>query len=310
MRSDESGRQSFTYGYMTFRCEAALDADELTVKQGLRTFRVAIPKLRFLFVRSSTSSPQQSLVLAEERTGKRNKIHRFFANAGDPQFLALIDAIIDLRPDIDLRGLDEKTALKKMGATNTDFIVLVLAMPLIVAIALLPRAIHGFDFTEDRISIASLAKGKQPDSRNIIITGARARLAESIEVTTTRTKRGVDTGSTTKYLVPIVQPDWDKSQPVRVILETDEMTSADEEKLERATKFTGIVRNVLWEGLDRGDREYLTREAGLALHDDVLLVEYRANPRFDLLVFLAATGMTLFIMLVAALAIWLKRRRG
>ena len=111
--------QSFTYGFMTFQCAATLDANKLSVKQGLRTFEASVPKLRHLFVQQSGSGTQQALVLAEERRPGKNKILRLYANPGDPGFLAFVNAILTLRPDIDLRGLDEKTALLRFIDTRT-----------------------------------------------------------------------------------------------------------------------------------------------------------------------------------------------
>ena len=306
-------QQSFTYGFMAFQCKATLDAEHLSVKQGLRTFEASVPKLRHLYLQQSAASSQVTLLLAEERSAGKNRVLRLYANPGDLGFLGFVDAILALRPDIDLRGLPEKTALKKMGAANHDLIglvIMVFILPTIIGVGLLPKLVHGIEFGQERISLTSIAKGKTPRSHNVLITGARAKLSESIEVTTTTKKGGVETGATTKYFVPLVPNGWEKDQPVHVILETDEMNSADEAKLERATKFSGVVRDVLWEGLSSDDREYFVKDAGLKLSDHVKLVEYRANPQFDLLVFLGATGLTFVIMLAIATGMWLKKRRG
>jgi hypothetical protein len=89
------------------------------------------------------------------------------------------------------------------------------------------------------------------------------------------------------------------------------MSSSEEAVVERATKFRGVVRDILWEGLSGEDRAYLTTEAGLKLADDVRLVEYRANPRYDLLVFLGGTGVSVLVVLAMGTGLWLrKRRRG
>lgn len=305
--------QSFTYGFMTFQCRATLDAKHLLVKQGLRTFEASVPKLKHLYLQQSPTNSQVTLLLAEERSAGKTRVLRFYANPGDPGFLAFIDAILAARPDIDLRGLDEKTALKKMGAANHELVglvIMVFILPALIGVGLLPKLVHGVEFGEARISLTSMAKGKTPRSHNVLITGARAKLSESIEVTTTTKKGGVETGSTTKYFVPLVPNGWEKDQPVHVILETDELNASDEAKLERATKFSGVIRDVLWEGLSSDDRDYFIQDVGLKLSDDVKLVEHRANPQFDLLIFVGATGLTFVIMFAIATGMWLKRRRG
>jgi uncharacterized protein (TIGR03382 family) len=294
---------------MAYRHEARIGPDRLTVKHGLRKLDAPLSEIAHLFIQSTDR--QQTLLISMRPSFGKARVVRLRANPGDPGFLALVEALAALRSGIDLRGMDEKVALARMGAVTgkpVGVALLILLLPTLVALALLPKLIHGLDFGEDRVSVTSLAKGRQPSSRNVVITGARAKLHESIEVTTSR-NQGADTSGTTRYLVPIVSPDWEKDQPVHVILETDEMNSADEARLERASKFRGIMRDILWEGLGRGDRDYFLSEVGLNLAADVKLVEYRANPRYDLLVFCSATGVTFAVTLALAIGIWLRKRR-
>ncbi len=300
---------TFAYRYMAFRHEAKIGAERLTVKQGLRKLDLPLTEIVHLFIQPTLA--QQTLVLSLRPSRGKPRIVRLRANHDEPGFLALVEALATLRSGIDLRVMDQKTALTRMGAVPgapVGIVLLTLLLPSLVALALLPKLIHGLDFGEDRLSVTSIAKGRQPSSRNVVITGARAKLQESIEVTTSRIE-GADTGGSTRYLVPIVSPDWDKDQPVHVILETDEMDSADEARLERASKFRGIMRDILWEGLGHDDRDYFLSEVGLKLADDVRLVEYRANPRYDLLVFCSATGVTFAVTLAVALGIWFRKRR-
>lgn len=292
---------------MAFRCEALIDGDVLSVKQGVRLHRVSISQLTHLYLQPRDSV--QTLWLVERRSHGRPGMHRIVANAGDAGFLGLVESLVAKRPDIDLRGEDERQALRRMGVRDTPWWpMLLLLAPLLVGVSLLPRLLHGLDFGEERVSITSLARGRVPGSRNVVITGARARLGESVEVTTSRTQ-GNRATSATRTLVPLVPPTWDRSQPVHALLEVSDISSSEEAALERATKFHGVVRDVLWEGLSDEDREYLTVEAGLKLSDDVRLVEYRANPRYDLAVFLGATGVSLLVVLAMGTGLWLRKRR-
>jgi len=297
---------------MTLQCRATIHAEHLRVKQGLRTFEAEVPQLRYLYVQQAGGGVHVNLLLAVARPSGKNKILRLYANPGDPGFLAFVEAIVAHRPDIDLRGLEESVALKKMGAANMDLIglvIMVLVIPAIVGGFLLPKLVHGLDFGQDRIALATIEQGTGPDSRNVVITNAQARLDQSIEQTTTTTKGGVETGATTKYYLPLVPPDWNGDTSVHVILKTDPLTTPEEHKLEHGTSFPGVVRDVLWEGLDDGKREFFTKEVGLKLADGVKLVEYRADPRTDLLVFLGATGTTFLIMFAVGVGMWWRKRR-
>ena len=307
----EPSPEIYTYGYLAFRCEALVDGDVLAVKQGVRSHHIRLSRLTHLYLQPRDNV--QTLWLVEQRPHRGPRMHRIVANAGDPGFFGLVESLVAKRPDIDLRGQDEKQALGLMGVRDMSWRlgVLLLLAPVVVGVAMLPRLLHGLDFGEERVSITSLSRGRIPGSRNVVITGARARLSESVEVTTTRTQGARGAAESTRTLVPLVPPAWDRNQPVHALLEISDMSSSEEAVVERATKFRGVVRDILWEGLSGEDRAYLTTEAGLKLADDVRLVEYRANPRYDLLVFLGGTGVSVLVVLAMGTGLWLrKRRRG
>jgi hypothetical protein len=306
----ELSPETFAYGYMAFRREALIDDDELSVRHGLRSHPIRLSRLTHLYLQSLGNV--QMLWLVEQRSHRGPRTHRIAANAGDPGFLALVESLVAKRPDIDLRGEDEKQALRRMGVRDRSswLGVLLLLAPVLVGVAMLPWLLHGLDFGEERVSVTSLSRGRVPGSRNVVITGARARLGESVEVTTSRTHGARGAAESTRTLIPLVPPSWDRTQPVHALLEVTDMSSSEESAIERATKFRGIVRDILWEGLSKEDRAYLTTEAGLKLADDVRLVEYRANPRYDLLAFLGGTGVCLLVVLAMGTGLWLRKRRG
>ena len=305
----ESSPEIHAYGYMAFRCEALVDGDVLAVKQGVRPHQIRLSRLTHLYLQ--TRDNVQTLWLVEQRSHRGPKMHRIVANAGDLGFLGLVESLVAKRSDIDLRGHDEKQALRLMGVRDVSWWlgVLLLIAPVLVGAAMLPRLLHGLDFGEERVSITSLSKGRTPGSRNVVITGARAKLSDSVEVTTTRTQGARGAAESTRTLVPLVPPAWDRNQPIHALLEIRDMSSSEESVVERATKFRGVVRDILWEGLSEEDRAYLTTEAGLKLADDVRLVEYRANPRYDLLVFLGGTGVSVLVVLAMGIGLWLHKRR-
>lgn len=309
-RNDEPLAQHFDYAYMGFRCQSSLDCHGLKVKQGLRTFEVALSTLRHLYVQKMAGE-QQALLLTHEPTPGKTKILRLYANTGEAGFQAFVQAIVAQRPEIDRRGLDEKSALKMMGAVNVELYGLwgaLLFVPVLVAVALLPKAVHGLDFGRDTVSLSQLAEGKALASRNVNLTGAKANLDDALEVTTTHTRSGSSTQST-KYFVPLCAPDWSKTEPVHVVLETGELGAQEQRELAEAATFSGIVRNVLWEGLGGRERDYFSEKMGLKLADHVVLVEYQANPTFDLALFGGGVALTVVIVTSIGAVVCFKRRR-
>ncbi|MCL2824000.1 MAG: hypothetical protein FWD57_08415, partial [Polyangiaceae bacterium] len=191
--------------------------------------------------------------------------------------------------------------------------LLLLCMPAAVIVALLPRLVHGLDFGEDRVSIAVFVDGHVPISRNMVITGVRAQRGGAEGRVSTRTSAGLDRGGWSesgRRLIPLVPLDWDRDQPVHVVLETEDTSSSEQALVDRSTKFRGILRDVLWEGLREQDRVHLTEDFGLLLADDVKLIEHRADPRYDLLVFIGGVAMSLSAALAVGVGLLVRSILG
>ncbi len=297
----------FEYAYMAGRCSATLDATQLALKQGVRRFEVPLPSLRFLFVQSAGQGQFRTLFLATEPLAGKRKIFRFYANAGQPAFEALVASLLPyLPPGGDLRALDDKAALKTMGAVDLDRVVLLSVFGgifLIAFVALLPKLVHGLDGGEQKISVDALGEGKPLESRNVRVTKARRLDGWTLAVTTVNKKNGVETGRSTKDYVPLVPKDWERDEPIRVILETPHGAELDD------APYRGIARTVLWEGLGSSQREFFTKK-GIKLAKDVVLVEYGAQPSTDLWTFAGVLGgLTALCGIVAGLVAFKKRKR-
>jgi hypothetical protein len=303
-----AAQQVYQFSYMAVtRVTAKLDAQALEARVGIRTFRAEVARLRHLYVRDSRmGNGYRELILTHEKSpGKLARI-RLYADLGQPGFDALVQALVAMRPDIDIRRMDAKSAFKLMGAANTEKIALVLIavlIPLIMGVLVLPQLIHGLDSGEDTVALAQLEQGNFPESRNVTIVGGRALLDRSVRVSTTRKGR-----TTVQYFVPLVSPGWQPGQPVAVVLRTGNLTASEDYALARANTFQGVIRDVMWEGLGRTERNFFTDRMSLHVADDATLVELNASPGADLLLFGVVMGITVLICGGLAVVFWVKQR--
>jgi hypothetical protein len=80
--------------------------------------------------------------------------------------------------------------------------------------------------------------------------------------------------------------------------------------LARQSEFTGVLRDIWWEGLSDEAAAYFKGKMGLRLSDGARLLEYRADHKEGMWIGLLAVGVTLLIMVAVALAVARKKRRG
>lgn len=301
---------TFAWRFMTIAVEASMDDASLQVKQGIRTWRVAIADLRHLYVKRAAGGNYDEMIVGAEVSGKK-KVFRFSAEAGHPGFIAFTQALLARRPDIDRRAMPQKDALKLIGAKNVELITGVVTIAIILGIvmfALLPKLIHGVDGGHEKVKISKLVKGYSPGTSNLTITDARVDTTNALSLTTVSKRNGIETGRSTKFYIPLVAKDADDDEPIKVIIETKQLSSSEMSELEDSTAIKGMVRDVLWEGLASSQRDWFIEKAHRKLAKNVVLFEYKAEASEDLTIFLVATGVTTFILLIIGVVIVVKSR--
>lgn len=301
---------TFAWRFLTIAVDASIDDAGLQVKQGIRTWRVALADLRHLYVRRTGQGQYDEMIVGAEVSGKK-KVFRFSGEAGHPGFAAFTQAVLARRPDIDRRAMPEKDALKLIGAKNVELITGVVTFAIIlgiVMVALLPKLIHGLDGGHEKVKISKLVKGYSPGTSNLTITDARVDTSHALSLTTVSKRNGIETGRSTKFYIPLVDKDADDDDPIKVIIETKQLSNSEMSELEDSDAIKGIVRDTLWEGLGSSQRDYFIEKAHRKLAKNVLLLEYKAEARDDLVLFGVATGVTTFILLVIGVVIVVKAR--
>ncbi len=297
-------QRSFEFRYTVFNVSARLDERRLEVRAGVRTSAAPIDRLQHLHVHRDAGRGVDELLLSYALPGGRLRRIRVFADSGQAGFDALVDGLLARRPDIDIRELDRREAWDRTGSRELDRIVLPGMMAVaIIGLALMfsPRVLHGLDRGEATIDAAALAAGERPETRNLTVEG-RALLDG---VLFADQDPGRADGPTTAWL-PIVDPDWRPGEPVGVLLELRNRTRADILAIAEQPRFSGILRDIWWEGLDQRRRAAFDKQ-GLALTADLALVEYGATPGSDLAITIGVIGLLGTMMLAVIVAL---RRRA
>lgn len=183
----------------------------------------------------------------------------------------------------------KKEALRSMGArdqvTFSILIILGVIMPAILIGMYFPVLWHGiFDSRLATTSIEDIYSGNLPDSNYISF----AVILENNGIITTETQyrpgsNGMLFRSKNKMgYYPLYPQGWQQGQPVKVVLlvrERDMATAA--EQIGQTTNITGLIRNILWEGLSSSNAIRLGNHINSPV-DAPILVEYRSDPKTDL----------------------------
>ncbi len=293
--------QEFQFRYLMYNCTAVIDDVYLTVKQGVRTRQVELHRLRHFFVHVVPSSGIECLIGYETQEGKK-KVMRFNANLGDPGFAAFAEALGKAKPAIDIRSLDAKAAHKLMGAVSIRSLVPIIvfaASAVVLAVIFLPALIHGLDSGSAVIDAAACAGTCDTASRNVTLTNGYVHDEYMSEQ---EGKRDVN-----HYLL-YVPGGWEKTDPVYLVIKTP---GYDDEMLENVAtreEISGVLRNVLWEGLDNDWRTQFKNEWNITIAPESRLVEYAAEPRIEFALVAVIIGTMLAVTLILSVVVVVRRR--
>ncbi|MCA9537266.1 MAG: hypothetical protein KC620_00175 [Myxococcales bacterium] len=292
---NEPSEQVFRFKYSVFTVDVRFDGPILLARTGVRTVTAPLERLSALYVRTEGDSSE--LVLAWRTDKGRHKRARIFADAHEPEFARLVDALLARKPGIDLRGLSPAKAYAQMGARELDGVVL----PAVMAVAMLlvafmfgPLIVHGFDRDHAEVTIEQLASGERPATDNLSVRGKLALEHGLIDP-------GKSGGEGSVWL-PLVPEGWTPEAPVAVVLHAQGRVTADLDALVARDVYSGIVRDVWWEGLD-DRRVRALAERGVRLADAPLLLDYGATPGADLGIVGVVLGLMALILFAVAVGL-------
>ena len=300
MQRDDS--TVFRFTYTVFNVMARLEGDRLQVQMGIRQIDIHLDRLQHLFVDDRKSRESVELILSYVTKSGKLKRSRIFSDHGEAGFAAFVEAILERRPEIDIRGVDVSTAYERMGSRSLEWFAIPLVMfvgLVIVAVVCTPMLIHGLDTERTTIDITSTST--QPATRTVRILGGRLILQSA--VTDTRATAGGDENAS--VWIPLVPPKWTEGDEVRVVVQ---VLGKHLGKLQPGEAVEGLLRDVWWEGLDaRRRREF--KQGGVRTAHDAWLVDASATPRDDLGIAVLILGVLGTIFAGVTLTLILRRPR-
>ncbi len=283
----------FRFRYTIFNVQAELGPEQLLVRMGIKTISLSVARLTHLYVHAPRGADHVELLLGyTKRSAGRIHRARVFADREQPGFEGLLDALLERRPEVDIRGVSRSEAFRQMGAVEAESVVIpgVMALgTLVVGLFFGPMLIHGADTAPPaRVTLAELAAGARPGTRNVRIT--------EVELTDDVVHSGHEQSRPTVW-VPLV-PRGGAFEEIRVLLELDASRPEQLERARAATELTGVLRDVWWEPLAQKQRNLIFRATSRPLAPDVLRVELEADRRGELILALGVIG---FLALCTAL---------
>ncbi|HNS97780.1 MAG TPA: hypothetical protein PKL73_12590 [Polyangiaceae bacterium] len=285
-----------------------LGHERLVLEQARSTVELHLDRLKGLHVLQHPGGVQE-LFLAYEHAPGKTRVVRTNSAPGQGDFQAVVDVLVGMRPDIDLRAMPSREALKKMGVTSLVKPIMLMALPLVYIGLLLvftaPMLIHGLDKGSQEVSVTELAAGQPLESRNLLLKG---HLAAEYSMKKTIMRRGVPSSVTLR--IPVVEPGWNPSMPVHAVLALDNAPPNELGRLARMDAYPCVVRDVLWEGLDSGDKKFFRDEGKLTLAKDVRLCRMRyAGGLSDMGVFSMVMGGGIFVLVIVMAVVLVAVRR-
>jgi hypothetical protein len=262
----------YIFSYMTNKNSLMYDGMNVTIKQGpFRTTTFPFTSILNWYVYEDKTYRSLFITYTHE-SGKQKKV-QLFAQLGEPGFASLVEGLNATIGQKGLNHLDKKEAFKIMKTADPKKVGALAAMIIILALTttfMLPGLIHFFDFGfDDEVYVEELIAGDY-DSRNMRLYGYP--LEEQLEETYTK-------GSTTTitYHVPIVGEDWEYGDPIEVIMKFSEEDyyNADEDAIE----FTGVAKNLMWEGVGSDEKDFFVSEYGFEVSENVILFDATGEER-------------------------------
>ena len=300
--------RTFHFRYTVFSVAATIDDGQLLAKSGIRTVVVPIARLQHVYVRDERRADHVELLLTHHDKKGRLKRSRLFADKHQDGLFELVDALLALRPEADVRHLSASAAYQLSGSKEMEWVALPVVMLVgwcVLAMLFSPLIRHGLDSGETTIDVAALQRADLP-SRNVTVTGMLAPTSALRGKGGADAKPAADASQT--WWIPLVPADWSPGEAVHAVLQVRRTTAAQVETLAQVKRYRGIVRDIWWEGISTR-RQQAFHARGVALAPDAVLVEFEASRKADLVLAILILGGLLGLIGLVALSLR-RRQRG
>jgi hypothetical protein len=288
--------KEFTFNYFAAKNSVAFDDFIVKIKIGpFRKYEFAFPNIQNFYV-FDNNQYRSIFITYTDDTGKNKKVQVFStpAEMGFNQLAAELNAKI---PQKSLNHLSEKEAFKVMKTANPKKwapVVAFLFMLVVTSAFVYPGLRHYFDFGFADATVAEIGEGKDVGTRNIHITG---QTLDQPLVETSSSSQGTKPTSKTTY-IPLVSEDYVDGDPVKVILKFDGLSDFEYQEELHKTDFTGVVRNIAWEGIGNDQVDFFKQHFQMNFPSAPVLVEITNTEHNDFYALAVLVGMAVVIGII------------
>jgi hypothetical protein len=286
--------REFKFAYYTAVNTLIADEMQLTAKMGpfvKKQFSSADLGYFYHF----TNKQYQVLYITYNSGGKTRKI-QLYSNHGEKDFADMMDYLNEKYKGHGLNHLTQDEALKSMHIANPNkwappvvFVILTVCMTLLM----LPLLRHCFDSGSASATIEQFISNPDVGTRNISIKGYP--LDAGVKETITSSRSSSKTSST---YIPLVGANWKAGDPIHVILEFNELSSSGFDEILNKSEFTGVIRNIWWEGMSSDNIDFLKGKYNLVFSETPILIEVTNSVHNDGFILWIWAGTIIFILIL------------
>jgi hypothetical protein len=253
------------------------------------------------------------LVIAYTAGEKTKRLNLVLDAAVQEEFMEQLQALSPASAN--LLHMEKKQALRTMGAkdqiTFTILMLLGVVVPTILLVMFSPLLWHGLvDSHLAQTSLTELYAGQFPDSNYIsfdVVLGDKSVVITKTRFSGSGTSRNRTIIRNGYY--PLCPQGWEPGQPVKAVLLVREQDKASAKAQQgQPVRLSGLVRNVLWEGLSSSSAETLGDHLDSPVENPIL-VEYRSSPKADLKEALFFMSIIMGIVVVILTGMFFMKKR-
>ncbi len=294
----------FKFSYLTAKNVINIDDEYINIKVGVIKTKIKKSNLKYVYIKAYQD--YNHLILRYENEKGKLKNKKILFAHGEQQAIAAADYLVENTNCKDLRNVDEKEAmsfLKTTDAEKAGFLIAFVSIILVITIFLLPSFIHLFDNGLQTVDVSQLINNEKLSTHNVIVKNGY--LLDGMYAETTSRRRHGGTSTTTEYYFPLVDKNWDKTQPIKVMVKTGKISQTEIDALFDAPEIKGVLENVMWEGgMDDDNVEFLNNEYGYIISDDiVILATGGKNYVISLIIYIV------IILIIAGALLYVKIKR-
>lgn len=273
--------QEFEFGTaITHHVIVQLNANHLIVKTRFRTWETSIANVRYLYVyripgRYGTFSPDgpSQVVVTYVTSMGEPKVIKFTAIERSPFFHQFVECFRSIKPSIDLRHLSPREAFKRMQIPDPllrQYVLKCAFLYALCALPAIPHYVHGLDSRHKTMTPAQLVFLSVFDTRNVTV------LAKRLDVYADPRGQAVLCSA-----FPLVDKTSGPNDLVSLVAGSDCSRTQQKDKLAGQGAYRGVIRDVLWEGLKPGEREWMEKR-GVKFARKVKRLDLNADPKHEL----------------------------